>query len=340
MLKSNRVAIFSDLHLGLYGNSENWHDTALKWAEWIRGELRKQKIKEVFFLGDFFDNRSEISVQTIHVASQIIEMFEEFKLFVIVGNHDAYYKDRSDVHSLGMMRKHSNITLIEKNLEFEAFDKNFLFVPWNNEVPDKPYDYIFGHFEIQTFNMNAQTVCTHGLQPSDLLKGKSTSVFSGHFHTRNSKKYKEGTITYVGSCFSMDFSDVGNTKGYHILDVETGDLEFVENSVSPIFVRLYTSKLKTDTPIDVKNQIVKLIVDEEIDGDILETVKVSISKQSPWQFKVDHNTKTQVTIDNVEVIESIEIDKMFEEFVGYLNLPEDQMKDVWTELSDLLQSSK
>jgi hypothetical protein len=98
--------------------------------------------------------------------------------------------------------------------------------------------------------------------------------------------------------------------------------------------------LKTDTPIDVKNQIVKLIVDEEIDGDILETVKVSISKQSPWQFKVDHNTKTQVTIDNVEVIESIEIDKMFEEFVGYLNLPEDQMKDVWTELSDLLQSSK
>lgn len=119
MLKSNRVAIFSDLHLGLYGNSENWHDTALKWADWIRGELRKQKIKEVFFLGDFFDNRSEISVQTIHVASQIIEMFEEFKLFVIVGNHDAYYKDRSDVHSLGMMRKHSNITLIEKNLEFE-----------------------------------------------------------------------------------------------------------------------------------------------------------------------------------------------------------------------------
>jgi DNA repair exonuclease SbcCD nuclease subunit len=339
MIKKTKVAIFTDLHLGIYGNSEKWHETALNWADWIVSDLTTKKIRDIFFLGDFFDNRSEINVQTIHVAAQIIEKFKSFNMFMIVGNHDAYYKNRSDIHSLGMVRGHENITLVDKNLEFTAFDKNFLLVPWNNDIPDSKFDYVFGHFEIQTFKMNNYTVCTHGLTPMDLFKTKATSIFSGHFHNRNSKKYKEGSIHYVGSCFPMDFSDVGNIKGYHLLDVEDGSIEFIENTVSPIFTKLFLSTLKTINKDTVTNNIVKLVVDIDIDEKKLEKLEAALGKLGPWQFTVDHNTVT-ATLEDVENIDSIDIKVMFDEFYEQLGLKDDQLERVKNINSELFEKNK
>jgi metallophosphoesterase superfamily enzyme len=81
MIKKSKVALFSDLHLGLYGNSTEWHEIALNWSDWIITDLKKKKISDIFFLGDFFHNRSEISVQTIHVASELIAKFKNFNMF-------------------------------------------------------------------------------------------------------------------------------------------------------------------------------------------------------------------------------------------------------------------
>ena len=327
MIKKTNVAIFSDLHLGVYGNSEKWHDTALKWTDWIINELNQKKIKDILFLGDFFDNRTEISVQTIHIASQIIEKFKKFNLFMIIGNHDAYYKNRSDVHSLGLVRGYDNITLIDKNLEFEAFNKRFLMVPWNNNIPDSSYDYIFGHFEIQTFKMNNYTVCNHGLNPLHMLSNATNAIFSGHFHNRNSKKYKEGNIHYVGSCFPLDFSDEANVKGYHILDVESGALDFFENEVSPRFVKTYISKIKSLDVDSIKNNIVKLVVDEEVDDVKLEKVTNLLNKLKPWQLTIDYNVINK-SLNDVESVDSINIKEMFDEFYEQLGLDEDQLERV------------
>lgn len=339
MIKKTKVAIFSDLHLGVYGNSEKWHDTALKWAEWIVNELNQKKIKDILFLGDFFDNRTEISVQTIHIASQIIEKFKNFNLFMIIGNHDAYYKNRSDVHSLGMVKGYENITLIDENLEFGAFNKRFLMVPWNNDIPKSKYDYIFGHFEIQTFKMNNYTVCNHGLNPVDILIEKTNAVFSGHFHNRNSKKYNEGAIHYVGSCFPLDFSDEGNTKGYHILDVESGSIDFFENEVSPRFVKTYISKIKSLDVDSITNNIVKLVVDEEVDDIKLEKVTNILNKLKPWQLTIDHNVVNK-SLNDVESVDSINIKEMFEEFYEQLGLEDDQLTRIEKIIEDLYEIHK
>lgn len=338
MIKKTKVAIFSDLHLGIYGNSEKWHDTALKWADWMVEELSSKSIVDIFFLGDFFDNRTEISVQTLHVASKIIEKFKNFNMFMIIGNHDAFYKNRSDVHSLGMVKGHENIVLVDQIVEFERFDKKFLMVPWNNELPKAKYDYIFGHFEIQTFKMNNFTVCSHGLMPLDILS-RGNLAFSGHFHNRNSKKYNEGTINYIGSCFSMDFSDVGNSKGYHILDIEDGSVEFIQNTVSPEFVKLNISNLSSMSRDLIKNNIVKLVIDTDIDEKKLEELQLAISKLEPWQFTTEHNVSSK-TLDDVEVVDSINIADMFFEFYEKLGLDEKQLERVKKINEDLYNLNK
>jgi DNA repair exonuclease SbcCD nuclease subunit len=339
MIKKTKVAIFSDLHLGIYGNSEKWHETALTWADWIVDELNQKKIKDIFFLGDFFDNRSEISVQTIHVASKIIEKFKKFNVFMIIGNHDAYYKNRSDVHSLGMMKGHENITLIDKNLEFEAFNKRFLFVPWNNDIPNSKYDYIFGHFEIQTFKMNNYTVCNHGLNPVDILIEKTNAVFSGHFHNRNSKKYNEGSIYYVGSCFPLDFSDQNNTKGYHILDIEDGSIEFFENTVSPRFIKLALSGYESYEESEIENNIIKLIVDSELSEEEFTKISNIFKSYNPWQISFEYNVNSK-TLNDVENIDSIDIKEMFEEFYDQLGLDDDQLARIKKINEDLYEKNK
>lgn len=338
MIKKSKVAIFSDLHLGIYGNSEKWHEIALAWADWIVKELKRQKIKDILFLGDFFHNRSEISVQTIHVASIILDKLKEFNIIMIVGNHDAYYKNRSDVHSLGLMTGHSNITIVDNNLEIEAFDKKLLFVPWNTEIPDEQYDYIFGHFEIQNFKMNNFKVCDHGLQASDLFK-RSKNIFSGHFHHRNTKGYKEGTIHYVGNTFPMDFSDVANEKGYYILDLESDSLEFSSNTVSPKFKKILFSKITEYKGVDFKNNVVKLIVD--MDATEKQVIKVQnfIAKFKPFNFFTEYNA-VNTSVDEVDDIDSIDLMDAMNEFIVNLKLEDKKAERVTKILKGLYERSK
>jgi hypothetical protein len=137
----------------------------------------------------------------------------------------------------------------------------------------------------------------------------------------------------------MDFSDVGNTVGYHILDIKDGSIEFIENSVSPNFIKLYISNLKTLKSDVVGNNVVKLVVDKELDDKKLEKLQLAIAKLSPWQFTTEHNVSSK-TLEDVEVIDSINITEMFEEFYEKLGLEDEQLKRVKTINEDLYKRNK
>jgi DNA repair exonuclease SbcCD nuclease subunit len=256
---------------------------------------------------------------------------------MIIGNHDCYYKNRSDVHSLGLLKGHNNLTIIDKPLEFSAFGMSFGFVPWEGKTP-WAVDYLFGHFEIISFKMNNYKICDHGMEPSELLKG-SSMIFSGHFHNQHSKKYNEGSIHYVGNTFPMDFSDVGNERGYHILDVESGDLEFFANPVSPKFVKILLSKTDDLNDDLIKNNIVKLVIDKDIKDDTLEKIKANILALSPHQLTTEFNV-TSKSIDSVEQVDSIDLTEMFEEFQEQLKLDDEKDTRVKNLIKELYDRNK
>ena len=333
----SKVALFSDLHLGIYGNSQEWHKVALNWADWIVKDLKKRGIKECWFLGDFFHNRSEISVQTVHVATEIMDKFKDHDMIMIVGNHDAYYKNRADIHSLGLMKGHKNIKIVDTNYETIRDSKKCLFVPWNSELPDKEYDYIFGHFEIQSFKMNNFKVCDHGLSPMDLLEKRTSKVFSGHFHNRNSKTYKEGDIYYIGNTFPMDFSDEANEKGYHILDLVNDELTFIKNPVSPKYIKVYFSKIDKYEEDDIKNNIIKVVFDEEISLDESEKIKLRLMKWHPFQTFTEFSFSSD-KLGEVEQIDSFELSEMFDEFID--DLKPKRKKNIKTIIEELYGKHK
>tara|TARA_R110002074_G_scaffold70351_2_gene163409 strand:+ start:550 stop:894 length:345 start_codon:yes stop_codon:yes gene_type:complete len=100
---NNRIAFFTDLHLGVHQNSEKWLNIAQVWAKWCKEELESQNIDEIIFGGDFFHYRDEINVKCLHTANLILDRFKGFKITMITGNHDSYYKDNSTVNSLSIL---------------------------------------------------------------------------------------------------------------------------------------------------------------------------------------------------------------------------------------------
>ena len=98
-LNKSKVCCVSDIHIGVHQNSNQWYSITKLWAEWLRDELVKRDIRDIIVCGDFFHYRDEIAVSTIHFATDILNIWRDFNIIMLVGNHDAYYKDKSDINS-------------------------------------------------------------------------------------------------------------------------------------------------------------------------------------------------------------------------------------------------
>jgi hypothetical protein len=92
-------------------------------------------------------------------------------------------------------------------------DGDVTIAPWlvgddHKRVPKLKSKYVFGHFELPHFKMNAMVeMPDHGELKVENFKGVE-SVYSGHFHLRQHKK----NINYIGNCFPHNFADVGDDQ--------------------------------------------------------------------------------------------------------------------------------
>ena len=343
MIKINkpRIGIVSDLHLGVHTNSAQWHDIAVTWAKWLASEFERQNIKDIMFCGDWHHNRSEISVSTLQISADILNIFENFNLIAITGNHDVYYKHRTDVNSLSIFKNRKNVTIFDKVTTFSAFDRVITLCPWNTSITDIPKsDVIFGHFEIETFKMNTYKVCEEGLSIKELLQ-RSNLVISGHFHMRHEKRFGAGTILYVGNPFQMDFGDTDNIKGYHILDLDTLEYTFTENTVSPLHIKVSLSELVANETITNElrlifaNNIIKLKIDRNISQEDLGILTTKLNQLRPQNLIIDYDLNyNKISNDNKSKdLSGIDISEAIEEFINLLEI--DTKKEVLSYTIDL-----
>lgn len=296
-LKSKKVGVFSDIHIGLGQDSSMWHNVVLEFAEWAANVYKKAGINDIIIPGDIFHNRNEIVVNTLSTAKKFFDIFKKFRIFISTGNHDCYYKDRSDVNSISLLEGWDNIILSDKTvLNLNYGNKKISLIPWAipfEEIPES--DICFGHFEIQTFYMNTYKVCEHGFESKDLLN-KSKFIISGHFHNRDERNYSKGKIVYLGSPYQQNFGDTGSSRGIYILNLESEELEFIENTISPKHIKIYLSELKSKKQDSsyLKNNVAKnhvsFVVDDEIDNAKLALISSNIQSLNPLSFRIDYKS--------------------------------------------------
>jgi DNA repair exonuclease SbcCD nuclease subunit len=306
-MEKYKIAFFTDLHIGVHQNNENWLDVTYKWAEWFTLELKQKNINKIIFGGDLFHYRDEISVKTLEKADTLLDLFNDFELYMIPGNHDAYYRDNSSVHSLSILKNRKNIKIFDKPTSYNLAGKQIGFCPWGTEIKDIPddCDLIVGHFEMENFNFNNRKICEEGLKSTDLIK-KSKLIFSGHFHKRQQRKFDNGTIVYAGNPFEMDFNDIKDQKGYYILDfeVENINFNFYENNITPIHVKVNLTELETLKKIAKNkgwsNLAIKVTIDREIKTNLLDKIISAINFEGPFSLTTDYLHKFSIG-DNINI---------------------------------------
>jgi len=280
-LKGTEVGIFSDPHYGVHRNSEVWHKIALDHAKWAAQQFKERGIQDIIIPGDIFHDRNDIAVNTLHVATDIFDIFRSFNIIITVGNHDAYYRDNSSVNSVSILRGWTNITVVDTLQVVELHGTKIAFCPWGQNIEEVPEcDLIFGHFEINSFKMNS---------------------------------YNEGTILYVGSPYQQDWGDFGTTKGLYILDITNLQYDFVENNISPRYMRLqYTDLINgTYTPETLKStiagNIVKFIVNEAVEPAIVDKLVRKLVSIKPVEFTIEHDLAQQNKINIEEFIDLMDV---------------------------------
>jgi len=317
-----KACIISDIHLGIHNDSDVWHDIVLDYGKWLYLELEKKNINTIFILGDIFNNRQEVGVNTLSVAEKFFSIFKDFNVLVLNGNHDSYLKDNSSINSIAVFKGWSNVHVIDDLTDLTIHGNSFIFCPWGTMPPptELKYNVVLGHFEIISFNKTVYKVCEMGVNSDDLLK-ETDMVISGHFHIRQEREYKKGKILYVGCPFPQNFNDVGDAgvKGYYVLDLKDLKYEFFENTISPRYYQIKLADLAANKK-NIPNNFIKLIIEGQVETDKLDKLISSISLLKPRELSVDFPNKTNFEVDKNYEMVHLDTLKLIEEFINNLEI--------------------
>ena len=214
-----KAAVFTDIHFGLKSNSISHNTDCNNFVDWFIEKAQAEGCETCLFLGDFHHNRANINVLTLNYIMVALEKLgNSFEtVYFLPGNHDLYYKDRRDIQSSVWAKHIPNVVVIDDWFT----EGNCTIVPWligddYKRIKKIKTKYVFGHFELPYFYMNAMIqMPDHGDISGSDFSDKIEHVFSGHFH----KRQTNSNITYIGNAFPHNYSDVGDDeRGCMILE--------------------------------------------------------------------------------------------------------------------------
>jgi hypothetical protein len=241
-----KAAVFTDIHFGLKSNSLQHNQDCEKFVDWFIFQAKKEGCETCFFLGDYNHHRASINIHTMQYGLQALEKLNDAfdRTYFIPGNHDLYYRDRRDIHSVEWAKHLPNVQIVNDWFQ----DGDVVIAPWLVQDDWKKLKtlsgkYMFGHFELPNFYMNAMVqMPDHGEIQETHLKGFET-VFSGHFHKRQARN----NVWYIGNAFPHNYADAGDdARGMMILDWGSPP-EFVAWPDQPKF-RVYKLSEILDNP--------------------------------------------------------------------------------------------
>jgi DNA repair exonuclease SbcCD nuclease subunit len=328
-----KIAIIGDTHFGARGDSPLFLNHFLKFfEEQFFPYIKEHGITKVLHLGDLFDRRKFVNFNTLHhTKKRFIDWFDQngVELHCILGNHDVFYKNTNRLNSPKevLAQCHSSFHLYEDVQEVCFNGATILMVPWINEenkdrfmqkIKDTPATILAGHLELTGYEVMPGVKFGEGMD--DKFLEKFDLVLSGHFHKKSSK----GNVHYLGTQYQMTSIDTNEIKGFHVLDTETRELQFIPNPMKMFHnVEWRNGTLIQDfDPSRYKGTYVKVLVYE---------------KKSETKFDQFIDSLYAAEPANVSIIEDLS-DRTKEE--GELDISEDTLSLINKEIDGMEADNK
>lgn len=318
-----RAFLISDTHLGIHRlKSDYWlYDVTKKYFDdfFIPNILKLKKDGDIILhLGDYFDDRSSISVNVLDYGIELLKNLQEIMpVHLLLGNHDLYTEKSLDIHSLRWSKLLPNVTLYEKP-ELLTFDQQTcLMMPWTisteNEIKildSFKANYVFCHSDLKGAKNNQLTEMKHGIDVKHFQKYRQ--VYSGHIHL----KQKINNFQFIGCPYHLDRNDKMDQKGIWIIDFETNKTEFIPNTYSPEYRTLIIDKesdlIKMDK-LDFNKDRIDLKISNKL---VIENKKVRSQIEKMVQERQFEGVewKDDLKLENLIEEEDLQFDQSNQEF--------------------------
>ena len=330
-----KVAVITDTHWGARNDSQAFMDYFRKFYEEIFfPTLQEQGIDTIIHMGDVVDRRKFINWKTVY---QMREMFfdvcyeRNINLHLVTGNHDTYFRNTNQVNSLSGLRlaDKENFTIYEKSTEIELDGTKIFIQPWicdeNKEeslkaIEETNSQLLFGHLEVRGFEMHLGQYSQTGVDAS--MFKKFDMAFSGHFH----HKSDNGNIYYLGNPYQITWSDYKDSRGFHVFDTKTRELEFVLNPFEMFHKIHYDDEKMTLESIQnddysiYKNCYVKLIIMNKKNPFWFDTLMDKLYAADVADISIAENFDQDLDIENDMINEAEDTLTILSKYVNSLNI--------------------
>lgn len=317
-----RIWILGDMHLGVRSSSLEWLNMMKDFYDnqFIPTLLENYQEGDILVqVGDAFDNRQSINIKVLNYAVNLFERLGEIlPTHVICGNHDIWAKKSNEITSIDSLKWIPNVSIYKSPEEFEWGGKKVLLMPWRRdtehevetlaEYPDS--NIVFCHSEVRGIKLNKKVDNFHGVEASSY--DRFDAVYSGHIHYRQ----RRGRLRMVGTPYELTRSDMDNTKGFDLVNLEDMQETFFENTISPKFVKFYLEQLYNVPLGEFKNAIENNYVDLFIPSHIATSSALSklINRVQSVSRKIDPNIYEQDTFLDKDMYDMDEIEDLYKNY--------------------------
>lgn len=240
---------FTDLHFGEKQNSVEHNQDCIEYLQWMISIAKERNITEAVFLGDWHHSRRSINVETLHYSVQGLNLINDAfsKIWFLEGNHDLFYRESREISSVSLASTLPNIEVISETKVLSFDQGSVALVPWLvkdewKELKNTKYDYVFGHFELPTFLLNAMIRKPDTGELSKEMLSDCGLVFSGHFH----KRQRQANVQYIGNAFPHNFNDVDDKERGCMILKWGEEPKFIDWENAPTYRRWNLTDLMSD----------------------------------------------------------------------------------------------
>jgi DNA repair exonuclease SbcCD nuclease subunit len=333
----SKVLLFSDLHCHKHKGREDRLRDCLRVLEWVFQKAIEHKISDVIFGGDLLHTRQHIDPEANHHTFEILEKYcsERINFWLLLGNHDMFFRDKGSVSSVVTYRGLKGVTFIDKPCTLEIAGHKVDFLPYTHDEPlihleqlqkeskkRKGRKTLVAHMAIDGAQLNTCNTRSYVSIEHDgeMVKvnvdrfGGWDKVWLGHYH----KEQKIGHVEYIGSPLQLDFGEALQTKHIIVYDLTDGSTKYITNDFSPQHLEITKDDRDELDNFEIKDNFVGYDTNGLSSIEVIELRK-KIEEKSPRHAEsfmtIDKDDKTTEHLLDAKAILQDD-DKMVEEWVA------------------------
>lgn len=313
-----KALLFTDMHIHSHKDSVSRLQDCLNVLNWIFEQAKQHQCEHILFLGDLLHERNRIDVlnylRMFEVFTRhMIEQRPPFDVWLLIGNHDTYHKQRWDVNSVKPLGVIPGVNIIDEPKTLKIGGRYIDFLPYTEEPiaelnklkkNEGDRSLLLAHLAVNGATLNkmygtkADVIVEYDTEMCVVGPGVFKDwqqTFLGHYH---GAQLLEHNVEYIGSPLQLSFGEAFEEKHIVILDLDDLSKEYVVNDFSP---KHYILSPEDVSSYNLKNNFVRILLDDVSSKEVVDLRREMIQNQNVSY--IDFKQKDKKQDDDLQIVQ-------------------------------------